>query len=338
MRFGLLYLPTYVPELDGPVRDFYERMLEQIGEADALGFTDVWITEHHFTEYGGTVPDPPVFLAALARGTSRLRLGVAVSVLPLRNPVQVAEAYAMVDVLSGGRLELGIGRGSTIREFERFGLTNEDSARRTREATEVIIRAWSDEPLTFRGEIFRYEEVPVLPKPIQRPHPPIWVGATRTPESFQWAGRNGFHLMVLPYMFEPEDLGRLIDLYREALAEAGHDPASRHVEGKFHVHVAETTAAARRALPYLLNYRMLVDARDPIRIKPSGPYDYDGQLAKGNIIFGDPRQCIDLIRRWQDLLGLTALSGTFHFGGMPQDMAMESIRLFAREVIPAFSS
>lgn len=336
MRFGLLYLPTYVPELDGPVADLYERMLGQMEAAEELGFHDAWITEHHFTEYGATVPDPTVFLAAMALRTRRLRIGVAVSVLPLRNPVQLAESYAMVDVLSGGRLEVGIGRGSTALEFERFGISNKDSAVRTRESTDVILRAWADEPLTFHGEIFDYEDVPVLPKPIQRPHPPIWVGATRTPESFEWAGRNGFHLMTLPYMFEPSDLGPLIDLYRGALKESGYDLATHHIEGKFHAYVAPTDAAAKDALPYLLNYRRVSDARDPRLPDSLATYDYDRQVERGNIIFGSPGHCIKTIERWRELLGLTAVSCTFHFGGMPQDMTLDSIRRFANEVMPAF--
>ena len=207
-----------------------------------------------------------------------------------------------------------------------------------REATEVIRGAWADEPLTFHGELFSFDDLPVLPKPVQRPHPPIWVGATRTPESFQWAGQNGFHLMTLPYMFDPSDLAPLINVYRAGLAEGGHDPAAHFIEGKFHAYVAATDAAAREALPYLLNYRRLVDARDPTRIQSrAGSYDYEAQVASGNIIFGSPDHCIEIIQRWRDLLGLTALSATFHFGGMPQEMTLESIGRFATEVMPAFA-
>ena len=112
MRFGGHYLPTWVPELDGDAGTFYGRMFEQFELLDALGFDDVWVTEHHFHEYGGTISNPPTFLAAAARGTQRIHLGIAVSVLPLHNPLQIAEAYGMVDVISGGRLEFEIGRAS----------------------------------------------------------------------------------------------------------------------------------------------------------------------------------------------------------------------------------
>jgi alkanesulfonate monooxygenase SsuD/methylene tetrahydromethanopterin reductase-like flavin-dependent oxidoreductase (luciferase family) len=211
MRFGAHFLPTYVPELDGTGPEFYRRMFEQFELLDALGFQDAWVTEHHFDEYGGMVPHPPTFLAAAARSTSRIHLGVAISVLPLHNPLQIAEAYAMVDVVSNGRLEFGVGRGSTTAEYEEFGISTADSAVRMREATEIIRGAWADEAVTFHGELFDYEGVRVLPKPVQRPHPPIWVGASRSDDTFRWAGQNGFHLMTLPYMYEPAEIQQALD-------------------------------------------------------------------------------------------------------------------------------
>src|SRR5262245_10630796 len=145
MRFGGHYLPTYIPELDGTVAEFYERMFEQMALMDELGYRDVWVTEHHFDEYGGTIPHPPTFLAAVARATRRIRLGVAISVLPLHNPIQVAEAYAMLDNISNGRVEFGVGRGSTPSEFDEFGIGYADSALRMREATNLIRAAWTQD-------------------------------------------------------------------------------------------------------------------------------------------------------------------------------------------------
>src|SRR5215212_8719446 len=127
MRFGAHYLVTYIPQLDGPLAVLYQHLFEQIELLDALGYRDVWVTEHHFHEYGGTIPHPPTFLAAVARGTHQIHLGVAISVLPLHNPLCVAEEYAMLDVISGGRLEFGVGRGSTPVEFEDFRIDPADS-------------------------------------------------------------------------------------------------------------------------------------------------------------------------------------------------------------------
>src|SRR5919205_1173468 len=146
MRFGAHYNPTYIAELDGTPAEFYRRMFEQIELLDALGFDDAWVTEHHFLEYGGLLPHPPTFLAAAARTTRRIHLGVAVSVLPLHNPLQVAEEYAMVDVISNGRLEFGVGRGSTLGDFHGLRISVDDSAPRMKEATELIRAAWRGEP------------------------------------------------------------------------------------------------------------------------------------------------------------------------------------------------
>jgi natural product biosynthesis luciferase-like monooxygenase protein len=345
MRFGAHYNPTYFADLDGTPAEFYRRMFEQIELLDALGFDDAWVTEHHFLEYGGLLPHPPTFLAAVARTTRRIHLGVAVSVLPLHNPLQVAEEYAMVDVISNGRLEFGVGRGSTLGDFYGLRISVDDSALRMREATELIRGAWSEEVVSYRGELFAYQGLRVLPKPVQRPHPPIWVGASRSDDTYRWAGQNGYHLMTLPYMYEPAEIQQALDHYRGALVAAGHDPTTREVLGKFHVYVAETDEAAyREAEPYLERYEASAASairRPSHQVAPSAKRTRDrdyfaAQIAAGNVIAGAPDRCVEVIRRWRDTLGLTALSGTFHFGGLPQALALRSIRLFAEHVMPAF--
>ena len=185
-------------------------MFQQVEELDVLGFDYVWMTEHHFDEYGGTVPDPATFLAAAASRTNRIRLGIAVVVLPLRNPLQVAESYATVDIVSHGRLEFGIGRGSTPAEFESFGVSQEESALLLRESMEIVQQAWGAEAVTFHGERFDFAGVRVLPKPFQQPHPPVWVGASRSDDTYRWAGAKGFHLMTLPNASEPHVLQQSI--------------------------------------------------------------------------------------------------------------------------------
>src|SRR5262245_54005510 len=233
MKFGAHFLPTHMPELDGPVSQFYQRIFEQIESLERLGFDRVWITEHHFGDYGGSIPHPPAFLAAIACKTSRIRLGVAVAVLPLNNPIHLAESYGMVDVLSNGRLDFGIGKGSEPIEYLRFGAHREEGTQRMIEGAEILCQAWSDEPVNFHGEFFNYNHVRVLTKPVQRPHPPIWVGATRTEETFRWAGKNGFHLMTLPFVHPTmEALHDLVEIYRQALAQAGHVSATRQILGK----------------------------------------------------------------------------------------------------------
>jgi alkanesulfonate monooxygenase SsuD/methylene tetrahydromethanopterin reductase-like flavin-dependent oxidoreductase (luciferase family) len=339
MKFGAHYLPTYVPDLDGPVGEFYNRMFRQIEELDRLGFDHAWLTEHHFGEYGGTVPHPPTFLAAIARTTERIRLGVAINVLPLHHPLDIAESYAMADIISGGRLEFGVGKGSEPMEYRRLGISQEESTIRMKEGMEVILQSWSDNPVNFRGEFYRYEDVRVLPKPAQRPHPPVWVGCARSEDSFRWAGEKGFHLMTLPYLYKERDvLPALVKTYRQSLSDSGRDPAQFEVLGKFHVYVSTSfERAVEEASPYLENYLQVHAAHDPARTTPRQLKVRDAatQLASGIAIAGDPERCIDTIRQWRDEVGLTTLSGTFHFGGMPQEMALNNIRLFAEKVLPA---
>jgi natural product biosynthesis luciferase-like monooxygenase protein len=340
MRFGVHYLNTYVPELDGPVPQVYQNLFAQIREAEALGFDDAWVTEHHFHEFGGHIPDPPVFLAALAATTSRIHLGVAISVLALHHPLHNAEAYAMVDVISNGRLEVGVGRGATPEEFSGARIDYGDSARRLREHADVLLQAWSDAPVSYHGELYDFEDVRVLPKPVQRPHPPVWVGASRSDDTFRWAGEQGFHLMTLPFTYERAVLRHWIGVYHDALRAHGHDPARREVLGKFHMYVAADDATARRdAEPYWLNYYRVAHARGSWNVPhPPLPADYQDELAKRHLIVGDPARCADTLAYWRDTLGLTAVSGTFHFGGMPHEQALHSLRLFAERVMPALAA
>src|SRR5581483_10723928 len=262
----------------------------------------------------GLISDPPVFLAAAARTTERIHLGVAISVLPLHNPLQVAEGYAMVDVISNGRLEFGVGRGSTPAEYASFRIGYDDSSIRMKEGTELIRQAWRGETICFKGELFEYDDLRVLPKPVQEPHPPIWVGASRSDDTFRWAGLNGFHVMTLPYMYEPDVLRHWLGVYRDALVEAGYDPRTREVLGKFHVYVSDSLAAARdEAGPYLQRYGALAGARSNRAAGSREPESFEEQVARGNLIAGDPQRCIDIIHGWREKLGLTTISGTVCF-------------------------
>jgi alkanesulfonate monooxygenase SsuD/methylene tetrahydromethanopterin reductase-like flavin-dependent oxidoreductase (luciferase family) len=338
MKFGAHFLPTYDAELDGSVPELYRRMLEQIAELEKLGFDRVWVTEHHFGDYGGSIPHPPTFLSAVACKTSRIRLGVAVSVLPLHNPLDLAESYAMVDIVSNGRLDFGIGKGSEPVEYRRLRARQEEATGRMKEGAEIIRHAWSDNPVSFHGEFFDYDNVRVLPKPVQRPHPPIWVGATRNEDTFRWAGVNGFNLMTIPFVHPTtEAVHGLVKIYREELAQAKHDPGAREILGKFHIYISDGfERAVREVTPYIENYHAAHAAADPSRKLTR--HDLASDMERGFIIVGDPQRCIDIIRRWQEKVGLTTFSFTFHFGGMPQEMALRNIRLFAERVMPALEN
>jgi alkanesulfonate monooxygenase SsuD/methylene tetrahydromethanopterin reductase-like flavin-dependent oxidoreductase (luciferase family) len=340
MKFGSHYLPTYVPDLDGSVSEFYQKMFSQMEEMDRLGYDHIWVTEHHFAHYGGDLPHPPTFMSAIARTTKQIRLGVAISVSPLHNPLELAESYAMVDVISNGRLDFGVGKGSEAHEYKKFGANQAEATGRMYEGMEIIRQAWSDKPVNFQGEFYTVNNVPVYPKPVQRPHPQIWVGCARTEDSFRWAGENGYHLMTLPYLYrDPQMLPGFVRVYRDGLAKAGHDSTSTDVLGKFHIYVSSSLdKAVEEASPYLGNYLDVHHAADTDR-KEAGlliQREAKTQITEGFVIAGDPQRCVDIIRKWSESVGLTTISGTFHFGGMPQELALKSIRLFAERVMPEF--
>lgn len=339
-KFGSHYLPTYVPDLDGPVTEFYQKMFGQMEEMDRLGYDHIWVTEHHFANYGGQLPHPPTFMSAIARTTKKIRLGIAISVVPLHNPIDLAESYAMVDVISNGRLDFGVGKGSESHEYHKAGVDQKEAGDRMYESVEVIRQAWSNKPVNFKGKYYSVDNVNVLPKPVQKPLPPIWVGCARTEESFTWAGKNNFHLMTLPYLYKEQGmLPKLVKLYRDAQKAAGHDPASTEVLGKFHIYVSDSLdKAVDEASPYLQNYFDVHNEADPAR-KELGlmtQRDPRTQLSQGFVLAGDPQRVADTIRKWADECGLTTISGTFFFGGMPHEMAMKNIRQFADKVVPMF--
>lgn len=339
VKFGLLYLPTYVPELDGPVGRFYNSMLEQIDAADQLGYDSVWLTEHHFDVYGGTLPNPAVLGAQIAQRTRRIRIGTAVTVLPLHNPLIVAEDFAMLDVISDGRLEMGIGRGSVLGEFDQFGISHESSSEVMEEAAEVLLRAWREDRFEHRGNHFSYPPLTVLPRPIQQPHPPVWLGASRTPATFAWAGRHGFHLMILPYMMPPAAMQERLDLYYQGLREGGHDASNVQIFAKFHVFVADSMdEAIRLASPHYDHYQRIASNRSGKRHNESVRKDssFEQHVKEFNVIAGSPEDCIERVRYWRDTLGITHIGGTFHFGGLSQETTLRSIELFAQEVAPVF--
>jgi len=335
MKFGTHTLPTYMPAVDGRLPDFYRCMFEQIIEVEKLGFDQAWVTEHHFGSYGGSLPHPPTFLSAVAQMTSRIRLGVAVAVLPLHRPIDLAEQYAMADVISNGRIDFGIGKGSEPVEYRKFGASQDEATQRFHESAEIIRQGWSDEPVNFRGEFYQYENVNILPKPMQRPHPPIWVGATRNEETFRWAGEQGYDLMTIPFVHPSTDALRdLVKIYRDALARSGHDFVGGQVLGKFHIYVSDSfERGMREAAPFMKNYSDIHHQVDPTRKLTER--DIGSDMARGFIIVGDPERCSDTIQRWHEESGITTFSGTFHFGGMPQELALKNIRLFAERVMPA---
>jgi len=347
MKLSLFYLPTYMPELNGSVVQFYKDILEEIEFADQSGLDAVWFAEHHFFGYGGAIPSVPVLAAAAAQRTRRIRIGSGVALIVLNDPLRVAEEFAMLDNLSGGRLDFGIGRAFQRVEYDAFGVAMDESRARFNEALEIILKSWSDEPVTFAGKFRSLTGVNVIPKPAQRPHPPIYVACILTPESFEFTGTRGYNLMYVPYVATPEDSIVRVRSYREWLTGAGHDPASRDVMMCLHAFCGESAEQARDyPRPFLRNYFEL--ASEANRVDATGTnYQGYGGLGKifthirdnydfmypNQVIFGNPDQCLERIAQCE-AMGATHVSLINNFGGMPHAEIMRSLERFVKHVLP----
>ena len=243
LEFGLFF---QLPQADGQdVPSRYRDTIAQIVEADRLGFDLAWLAEMHFVREFSVLPSPLVVAAAAAAQTTRIRLGTGVALIPLVQPIRAAEDAATLDIISGGRLEYGIGRGSIAEHFNGFGVAIGERAARFDEAIEVILQAWSDEPVNFHGRFFDYDNVNVVPKPVQRPRPPIRLAAN-SDESFERAIAEGWPVFASPITAFHEDLDRRYAQYWEGRTEReGKRPPAKEVGLALPVHVAETSEQAR---------------------------------------------------------------------------------------------
>jgi alkanesulfonate monooxygenase SsuD/methylene tetrahydromethanopterin reductase-like flavin-dependent oxidoreductase (luciferase family) len=338
MRFHITQLTTYHPRLNPPQDVYFQEILEQVALGEELGFECFWLTEHHFIPYGGLVPNPAVMLSAVAARTSRMRVGSAISILPIHHPVKVAEDYAMVDVVSGGRLEFGMGRGNAAPEYGVFGAKPEDSRARFEEAADVVVKAWANERFSHEGTHWQFDGITLYPQTVQRPHPPIWVAGTSV-DTMRWAGLHGYDIMTVPHPFPPERIQPTVDAWREGLREAGHDPAQGQNMSHIRVWVDESEARAREvAEAGIKRYEEVSRGRVPLGgvIYSPATYSWDDMRAQGRNIYGTPDQVIAGIHTAARNYGTTILGAQFNYGGISHEAAIKAMRLFAKEVMPAF--
>jgi natural product biosynthesis luciferase-like monooxygenase protein len=342
VKFGYYILNTYVPELDGDSAAVYSHWLEQIDLAESLGFDSLWVTEHHFRNFGGMMPSPSVILAAAAQRTKKMRLGAAVSIIPMHNPLRIAEEFAMVDQLSGGRLNFGAGRGMHPTEYAVFGYDWNNAQKRLPEALDIILRAWSGAEFEWQGEHYCFPKLRVMPQPRQQPHPPVYVTANRDPESFQMIGGRGHHLMTLPWIFTNEEQRTRVEMYRDALRRAGHPLDQKDVFTMYPIYVADTDEQARAEV-FEHWHRWRGFALEALNVAPGHPayervlghLDYDAMVRDSRGIFGAPETCARILRRIIATVDTTHIGLTFHFGGLSQDRVLRSMKRCVQAVLPA---
>lgn len=347
MKFGHFCLPTYFADVDGTVGQFTRRFVDFLVESEALGFDSLWANEHHFDAYGGIIPSPPIMLSALAQRTTRVRLGSSIIVLPLHNPIEIAEQMAMVDLMSGGRIELGIGRGFVAYDYDRLRIPLENAQERLKDGLGVILKAWAGGPFSHRGPYYQYENVEVWPPPQQQPHPPIWLSCGGTPQSFDWAGRQGYRIMTVAYR-GVEPLIALNRLYREAWAAAGHVADAYEISAHYQVVLAPNGAEAKGIAQEALRRYNGATTHTTQRVRSDSErsaiavqqkiaqemLDLDQMIKECRVIAGTPAEAVELLERAQDLMGFTQVDCTFYFGGIAFEHAQRSHRLFASEVMP----
>ena len=242
----------------------------------------------------------------------------------------------MVDAVSGGRLEFGVGSGNTDLDYRVFGLPREGDKERLDEALKIILKAWSCDRFSHEGKFWRFEEVALYPRPVQQPHPPIWVAGTSA-ETLGWAGRNGYHIMTVGHPHPPDKVRAGVAEWQKALIEAGIDPAERRCQFHARTWVDENSEQARAvAAPAITRYDAISRIGRKSSLPPADGYDWAGMLATGRNVYGNPEECVQIIHNAMRYYYFDTLTTTFNFGGIPHERIKKSMRLFAREVMPAF--
>lgn len=341
MRFGFFdQLPCADSQSES---QRFQDILAQITLGDQLGFDTVWLGELHFGRQSSILASPLMVLAAAAQHTQRIRLGTAVTLLPLHSPVKIAEEAATADVLSGGRLEFGVGRGTAPIHYTGYNIPQEESRERFEEALDVILKAWTTDRLTYQGRYFHADNLAVVPKPLQKPHPPIRLAAN-SPDTFVIAGRLGLPIFASPLINPPDKLREYLAVHRDALkTEARQDVALM-----FSVHVSDSREQARRECETSLKNFFRAAGE---RLRPLGETAVKGyeafQQAVAKLeratyekvermsVFGDPAYCRERVQALREEFGMDEFIGYFNQGGLVDHAVVKrSMELFAREVIP----
>ena len=348
MKFGLFYLPTYLPA-EKDAHTHFRNIIAQVQFADRIGIQYVWMVEHHFVRHGGLCSSNYAFLSYLAACTKRIRLGTGATVLALNDPVRVAEQAATLDQLSDGRFDLGIGRGFLKTEFEVFGIEMKESRERVEEGIELIKKAWAEPRLNFRSK-FRppIEDMSILPPPYQK-YPPIWVACFLTPESFDWTAQQGYDLLYVAYHVDPAVAKERIGWYLNALPKYGRKAEDHEVCCCYHAHFLERddltqlrSIVERPMAEYSqAGAEAAKKAPDPVAYKGyAAREDYHKQSGfevyfPGRVLMGGPDRALARLKEMEEA-GITQVSMIVDFGSLPQREIMRSLQVFADKILPHF--
>jgi alkanesulfonate monooxygenase SsuD/methylene tetrahydromethanopterin reductase-like flavin-dependent oxidoreductase (luciferase family) len=342
MNFGLLMAFRNPPPSKTPFTEIYRKHLDLAVEAEELGYDAIWLTEHHFVDDGYSPSLLPI-AAAIAARTKKIRIGTFVILLPLHNPIRIAEDAATVDILSNGRLDLGFGQGYRVPEFTGFNIARKERGPRLEENAEIVRRLFTEKNLSFNGRFNQIAGATLTPGAVQRPHPPIWLAA-RGPKSIARAARNGYHLMGTGGVDQQQT-------YDAALREAGRNPKDYNIAQLRTVFVAPRRAAAWDAAEAGAHYIMscygkwFAEANDL-----AGDAGFGANLPPVKklrnvetaalfgepLIIGTPDEAITMIEDYQARSRVTHLVMATVLPKIDFKKASASLRLFAKEVMPHF--
>ena len=346
MKFGLFYLPTYIPE-KRKAHTHMHNIIEQVEYADKIGIDYVWMVEHHFVRHGGFLSANYAFLSYLAAKTQNIRLATGATIMALNDPVRVAEQAATLDQLSNGRFDLGVGRGFIRDEFDAFGVPMKESRQRVEEGLQLVLEAWAEKPLEFESEFRpKISELNILPPTLQK-YPPIWNACLMSPESFEWTAKEGHNLLYVAYHVDHELAAERIGWYREALPKYGRNVDDYEVCCVYHAYFMDEENDE-----YLIS---VVDeameeygrAGKEAASKPPDPEAYKGydqrdkgtqeltfdRYFPGRVVMGGPDQVLERLKVLREM-GITQVAFLVDFGSLSQDKIMQSLRVLGEQILP----
>ena len=335
LEFGVF---DHLDRNDLPLREYYEQRLKVIEALDRAGFYAYHVAEHHFTPLG-MAPSPSVFLSAIAQRTTRLRFGTFVHALPVHHPLRVLEEICMLDHMSGGRLEIGFGRGSVPFEISYYGQNAEERQQIYAERLELILKAFTVKTLSWKGRYDQFENVPMEMESFQKPHPPLWYGA-HSPDSAERAARKGLNMVTNDM---PDNARAIVARYRQIWCEV-QGPATLPKMGVVRFIVvadsdATAIAIARRAyLRWRSSFTYLSEMNGTLPNSPLRAESFDALIGQGQAIAGSPETVRKFLAAQVEDSKANYIVGQFCFGDLTLDEMRRSVELFSAEVKPALQA
>lgn len=348
MEFGIFH---EFPKRPGTTEDeVFAQGFEVVDRAEEWGLDAIWLAELHFS--GRSVLSAPMTIAsAIAARTERAKIGIAVQVLPLVNPLRMAEETATVDQISRGRLIFGVGRSGFARTYETYGVPYAESRERFAETLDIILGAWTQENFSYEGKWHSYKDVNLVPRPYQQPHPEVRVAAN-TPDTFPTLGEQGYPLFAAVRLGTLSELGPNLKAYRRAWKAAGH-PGEGRVFLRLPIYIGETPEEAlEEPRQSIMSFYQSLGAQLHDSAGLAGARAVEQRAERGarlqnvsyeealreKVVVGTPAMVVDRIRQIRDELGIDGILAELNCGGLiPHDRVMRSLRLLCQEVMPAFN-